>query len=144
VSTMTGKTGEGPRTNSKGESHCFNCGLPSHWANKCPQLGGEQQAQLHMNLDGQEDGAEGQAVEEGHQLMHMSLSQGGELPNDQAYLDGCSTVTAFKNRKFLSNIYSVREGIKINCNAGTVTTNKKGRFGGVSAWYLPMASPTSS
>jgi hypothetical protein len=44
VSTITGKTGDGPRTNSKGESHCFNCGSPSHWANECPQLGGEQQA----------------------------------------------------------------------------------------------------
>jgi hypothetical protein len=69
--------------------------------------------------------------------MHVSLSQGGELPDDQAYLDGCSTVTAFKNGKFLSDIHLVREGIKINCNAGTVTTNKKGKFGGVSAWYLP-------
>jgi hypothetical protein len=82
VSTMTGKTREGPRTNSKGELHCFNCGSPSHWVYKCPQLGGEQQAQLHMNLNGQEDGAEGQAVEEGHQLMHVSLTQGGELPDD--------------------------------------------------------------
>ena len=39
VSTMTGKTsGDGARTNSKGESHCFNCGSPSHWAYECPQL----------------------------------------------------------------------------------------------------------
>jgi hypothetical protein len=134
---MTRKTGEGPRTNSKGESHCFNCRLPSHWAYECPQLSGEQQGQLHMNLDAQEDRAEGLAVEEGHQLIHVNLSQGGELPDDQAYLDGCSTVTAFKNGKFLRDIHSVREGIKINCNAGTVTTNKKGRFGGLSTWNLP-------
>ncbi len=26
VSTMTGKSGDGPRTNSKGESDCFHCG----------------------------------------------------------------------------------------------------------------------
>ncbi len=81
------------------ELHCFNCGSPSHWGNECPQLGGEQQSQLHMNLEGQEDGAEGQAVEEGHQLMHMSLSQGGELPDDRAYLDGCSTVTRSRTGK---------------------------------------------
>ena len=44
VSTMTGKTsGYGARTNSKGESHCFNCGSPSHWAYECPQLSREQQ-----------------------------------------------------------------------------------------------------
>ena len=31
VSTMTGKTsGDGARTNIKGESHCFNCGSLSH------------------------------------------------------------------------------------------------------------------
>ncbi len=43
VSTMTGRTGgDTAKTNSKGESHCFNCGLPSHWAYKCPQLSGEQ------------------------------------------------------------------------------------------------------
>ncbi len=86
MSTMTGKTGEGPRTNSKGELHCFNCGSPSHWAYECPQLGGEQQAQLHMNLDGQEDGAEGQAVKEGHRLMHVSLSQGGISPTTELIL----------------------------------------------------------
>jgi hypothetical protein len=129
------------------ESHCFNCGSPSHWTYECPQLVGEQQAQLHMNLDEQEEGAEGQAVKEGHQLMHVSLSQGGELPDDQAYLDGCSTVTAFKNGKFMSNIHSVQEGIKINCNAGTVTTNKKGRIGGVFIvlWLnaFPIKSGTS-
>jgi hypothetical protein len=125
------------RRQKLGEWHCFDCGLPINWAYECPQLSGEQQAQLHMNLDAQEDGAEGQAVKEGHQLMHVSFNQGGELPDDRAYLDGCSTVTAFKNGKFLRDIHSVREGIKINCNAGAVTTNKKGRFGGLSAWYLP-------
>ncbi len=56
VSTMTSKTsGDGVRTNSKGEYHCFNCGSPSHLAYKCPQLSGEQQAQLHMNQEAQED-----------------------------------------------------------------------------------------
>ena len=33
VSTMTGRSGDGaPRTNSKGELHCFNCGATTHWA----------------------------------------------------------------------------------------------------------------
>jgi hypothetical protein len=51
VSTMTGRTSGGEsKTNSKGESHCFNWGLPSHWAYKCPQLSNEQQSQLHMNV----------------------------------------------------------------------------------------------
>ena len=114
MSTITGKTsGEGARTNSKGESHCFNCGSPSHWAYECPQLSGEQQAQLHMNQEAQEDATEEQAGEEGRQMTHVTLSQGGELPDDRAYLDGCSTVTAFKNKKFLENLRQVKGGIKI-------------------------------
>ena len=51
VSTITGCTsGDATKTNSKGESHCFNCGSPSHWAYECPQLSREQQSQLHINL----------------------------------------------------------------------------------------------
>jgi hypothetical protein len=135
---MTGKTsGDRARTNSKGESHCFNCGSPSHWAYKCPQLSGEQQAQLHMNQEAQEDTTKEQAGKEGHQMIHVSFSQGGELPDDRAYLDGCSTMTAFQNKKFLENLRQVRGGIKINCNAGVVTADMKRDFGGLSVWYLP-------
>ncbi len=53
-----------------------------------------------MNLDAQEE-AKGQPVEDGHQLLHVSLTQGGDLPDDRAYLDGCSTVTVLKNERFL-------------------------------------------
>ena len=135
---MTGRSGDGaPRTNSKGELHCFNCGRATHWAYECPQLSGEQQAQLHMSLESQEDEQTGEQTEEqGHQLLHVSMAQGGELPEDRAYLDGCSTVTAFKNDK-LSKIREVAGGIKINCSAGTVVTNMKGKFRRLSAWYLP-------
>ena len=31
----------------------------------------------------------------------------------------------------------VKGGIKINCNAGTVTTNLRGAYGGLKVWYLP-------
>ncbi len=137
LSTIIGKTGEiGTKMNSKGESHCFNCGGATHWAYECPQLSGEWQAQLHMNLGAQKEG-KGQPAEDGHQLLHVSLTQGGDLPDDQAYLDGCSMVTAFKNKRFLKEIQTVEGGIKINCNAGAVTTNKKGKFGWLNVWYLP-------
>ncbi len=139
MSTMTNKTGEGgTKMNSKGELHCFNCGATSHWAYECPQLSGEQQAQLHMNLDSQEDEqAQQQAGEEGHQMLHVSMAQGGDLPKDQVYLDRCSTVTAFKNNKFQSGLRAVAAGIKINCNTGAAVTNMKGKFGRLNAWYLP-------
>ena len=139
VSMMTGRTGGGEsKTNSKGESHCFNCGSPSHWAYECPQLSNEQQAQLHMNVEAQEEqGGKEEEAQEGHQLLHVTLAQGGELPDDRAYLDGCSTVTAFKSDKHLKNIKTVKGGVKINCNAGTVATNLRGTYGGIKVWYLP-------
>jgi hypothetical protein len=110
----------------------------THWAYECPQLSGEQQAQLHMSLEAQENDQTGeQTKKQGHQLLHVSMTQGEELPEDRAYLDGCSTVTAFKNDKFLKEIRAVPGGIKINCNAGAVLTNMKGKFGWLNAWYLP-------
>jgi hypothetical protein len=40
MSTVTGGSGgeAAVRTNSRGESHCFNCGATDHWAYECPQL----------------------------------------------------------------------------------------------------------
>jgi hypothetical protein len=70
-----------------------------------PKLTGEQQGQLHMNLEAQDDGGEAQV--QGHQLLNMALAQGGGLPNNRAYLDGCSTVTAFKNNKYLTGVKEV-------------------------------------
>jgi hypothetical protein len=136
VSTITGKSGDGPRTNSKGESHCFYCGGANNWAYKCPELTGDQQGQLHINLQVQDNAGGGQE-EEGHQLPNVTLAQGGALPNIQAYLDGCSMVTAFKNDKYLKGAKKGREGIKINCNVGLVTSNLKGNYGRLKVWYVP-------
>ena len=88
VSAMTGRTGgETAKTNSRGESHCFNCGSPSHWAYECPQLSGKQQSQLHMNLEAHEESTQ-EPAEEAQQLFNVTLAQGGELPNNRVYLDG--------------------------------------------------------
>jgi hypothetical protein len=125
VSTMTGWSSKGPRSNSKGESHCFHCGAADHWAYKCPELSREQQDQLHMTLQG--EGKWGNAgQEEGRQLLNVALVQRGTLPDNQAYLNGCSTVTAFKSGKYLKGVKTLAWGIRINCNAGAVTTNRKG------------------
>ncbi len=58
------------------------------------------------------------SCKEGHQLLNVSLLQGDALPDNRAYLDGCSTVTTFKMDKYLKNIRMVARGIRINCNAG--------------------------
>jgi hypothetical protein len=136
VKARTG-TGDGAvRTNSKGESHCFHCGAMSHWAFECPQLSKEQQAQLHMNVRSQEE-REQEQPKEGHQLLNVMLTQAGELPDNQAYLDGCSTVTVVKTDKYLREIKMVPRGIKINCNAEAVMTNKRGKYGRLKVWYIP-------
>jgi hypothetical protein len=69
--------------------------------------------------------------------MHMSLLQGGKLPDSRAHLDRCLMVMAFKTDKYLKGIRTVGGDIKINCNAGLVTTNKRETYGQLKVWYLP-------
>ena len=59
------------------------------------------------------------------------MVQGEALPDNRACLDGCSTVTAFKTDRYL------KDGIKINCNAGAVTTNEMESYGQLNVWYIP-------
>ncbi len=136
MSTVTGGLGEwqAPRINQAGDSHCYNCGAKEHWADECPELTSEQQAQLHMVM---ETGKKAEEQHEGHQLLKVSFMQGESLPNNRAYLGGCSTVTAFKTNKYLKDMRTVPGGININCNAGTMTKNKVGKYGGLSVWYIP-------
>ena len=56
--------------------------------------------------EGAEEEQEGQS--QGHQLLNLTLAQGGALPDNLAYLDGCLTVTAFKTDKYLKEIRTVR------------------------------------
>jgi hypothetical protein len=89
-----------------------------------------------MNVRNQEEREQEQA-KEGHQLLNVSPAQAGELPDNQAYLDRCSMVSACKNDKYLREIETVSGGIKINCNAGAVMTDKRGKYGGLNVWYIP-------
>ncbi len=41
----------GTRTNSAGESHCYNCSKVGYWARECPHLSTKQQEELHMVLE---------------------------------------------------------------------------------------------
>ena len=126
----------GTRTSNVGESHCYHCGGEGHWANECPELAEEQQAQHHMTVEGMGEGDE-QAEQTAHQFFHATMVQGEELPDWRAYLDGCSTVTAFKSKKHLKYIHTVARGIQINCNAGNLKTNQQGDFRTMKVWYIP-------
>ncbi len=83
ASTITGgPRGDTPKTNSRGESNCYNCGAADHWAYECPHPSSKQQQQLHMNLDVQ-NGVE-KVQEEGHQLLNVMFAQGAALPENRA------------------------------------------------------------
>ncbi len=69
--------------------------------------------------------------------MHVMLVQGGVFPDNRAYLDGCSTVTAFKSKKYLKKVEERDAGTKINCNAGAVVTNLMGKYRSINACYIP-------
>ena len=50
--------------------------------------------------------------------IQVAMLQGKELPSNRAYLDNCSTTTAFKNAKCIRNIKTQKKGMQVNCNAG--------------------------
>ena len=73
-SSSRSSAGERVKTNSKGESHCYNCCKGDHWAQECTHLSNEQQQQLRMTLEGLK--GDGECQEEAHQLIHVTLAQG--------------------------------------------------------------------
>ncbi len=75
--------------------------------------------------------------EEGHQLLSVMFAERAVLPENRAYLDRCLTVTVFKTDKYLKEIKTLPNGIKINCNAGAVTINQMGSYSNLTVWYLP-------
>ncbi len=46
-------------------------------------------------------------------------------------------VTVFKTGKSLGNIWHVSQGVKINCNSGSMRTNQVGDYGSLKVWYIP-------
>ena len=89
-----------------------------------------------MNLEGQAEG-DGDEDAQAHQLLNMTLLQGGSLPDHRAYLDRFSTVMAFKNDEYLCGLEVMPTGIKINCNAGLVSTKQMRNYGRMKVWYIP-------
>ncbi len=72
----------------------------------------------------------------GHQFFHASLLQADALPDHRANLDGCSTMTAFKSKQYLSNIRTVDKGVKINCGLGALRSNQVGDYGSMNVWFI--------
>ena len=59
------------------------------------------------------------------------------MDEDRAYLDSCSTINAFKNSRYLSNIHRSNRSFKINCNAGTMVIKEEGTYGGLQVLNMP-------
>ena len=108
VVSAISKEGSVARYNRNGETHCFHCGEEGHWANVCPLLLEEQQSQLQMNIIVEDEAAneENEDKKEKGSFMgiQVAMLQEKELPSNRAYLDNCSTVTAFKTAKYIRNI----------------------------------------
>ena len=66
--------------------------------------------------------------------IQVAMLQGKELPSNKAYLHNCSTVTAFKTANYIRKIKTQKKGMQVNCNAGSIKTNRKGEYGRVEAW----------
>ena len=93
-----------------------------------------------MNLGTQDEG-EDEETDEASLLLQFALLQGskneGLLDEDRAYLDSCSTINAFKNSRYLSNIQRSGRPLKINCNAGTMVIKEEGTYGGLQVLNMP-------
>ncbi len=96
----------------------------------------EQQEQLHVVLEASED--QEQEGKTGHQFFNASLLQADALPDQRVYLDGGSTVTAFKSKQYLSNICTIDKCVKINCNSGVLRTNQARDYGSMNVWFIPQ------
>ena len=140
VSTIS-EEGIVARSNRNGETHLFHCGEEGHWANMCPLLLEEQQSQLQMNIvledEAANEGKEDSKEKVGFMGIQVAMLQGKELPSNGAYLENCSTVTAFKFAKYICNIKAQKKVMQVNCNARSIKTNRKGEYGRVEAWYIP-------
>jgi len=95
------KTGKQKKTNSKRESHCYNCRVNDHWSSEClhNNMSDEQRAEIvtgkcKMMMNVEEEMEEHEGV---NMLNAMLLNnKRSELLDGRLYLDNCSTVTAVK------------------------------------------------
>ncbi len=86
-----------------------------------------------MNLEAQE---KTWTQDKARQLLNVMFAQGEALPDNRAYLDGCSMVITFKTKKYLKGSKTLPNGIKINCNAGVGTTTQMESYGRHKVWYF--------
>ena len=118
------------KTNSKGESRCFNCGVDDNWSSECPhdKMSDNQRAEIAagernmlMNVEEEVEEQEGVNMMSVMILNNKTNKRNG-LCDDRLYLDNCSTLTAVKNKAFLKNLRDTDQHLSISCNVGVTKT----------------------
>ena len=121
------QSGEGVRTNSKGETHCHNCGEEGHWKDKCPKAASGMQG-MQQGAASDSEGSDGDVwVSEGVQFSQRGKED--ESANGaKVYFDSC-TVKSTVDTKALSGVRDAPNAFSVLCNAGTMTLTKCGQLG---------------
>jgi hypothetical protein len=124
---------------------CYNCQSLGHNASVCPQenqeQGGVQLLQAtHETIDDNADEYVSEFTFLNVQPHEFSFQQNDVrfdiIPSTWVLLDSQSTVSVFKNRKLLTNIYTSRSKLRVHTNGGVQVSSQKGtvkNFGDV--WY---------
>ena len=69
-------------------------------------------------------------------LMFTFSQSGKKIPDNWILLDSQSTVDIFCNPRLVENIHRVKDGMKIQCNAGTQVTTLVGDLPGYGpVWF---------
>ena len=101
----------------------------------CPLLIEDQQSQLLMNIfvdnEDDNDGDKDAKGKGGFMGIQVAMLQGKELPSNRAYFGNLSTVTASKTSKYIRNIKAQKKLMQLNCNSGSINTNRMGEYGQV-------------
>jgi len=73
------------------------------------------------------------------EIIAMSSDHSASTGMNRLLLDSCSTLNLISNKELLHGIHEVPAGIRVRCNAGSITTNMKGYLGDfpVPVWYNP-------
>ena len=78
-----------------------------------------------LDLDDQEEG-----------IQHFQRMHFQQDDSDVVYLDSCTTSSTFVGERLLSNVKDQRKGLAVHCNAGKLTTNRRGDFGRLKVWAM--------
>jgi len=72
------------------------------------------------------------------QMLNAMLYSGAlGLNDDRLYLDNCLTITAIKNKTYISNVCKADKELNVSCNPGVATMAQVGTLGGLDCWYMP-------